>query len=81
MTKGNAQCEEKWSHSSIQEVDQRSGMHGSLATGPILPDRLRVRGSQRGAGAAEGGEAADTHGANGREKALTICAFCLRHAG
>lgn len=45
------------SHYSIQEVDQRAGMHGYRATGPILPDRLRVRGRQRGAGATEGGEA------------------------
>lgn len=30
------------SHSSIQEVDERPGTHGSRAAAPILPDRLRA---------------------------------------
>lgn len=35
------------SHYSIQEVEQRPGVHGYQATGPILPDRLR---GKRGGG-------------------------------
>lgn len=40
------------SHYSIQEVEQRPGVHGYQATGPILPDRLR--GKRRQAGREEG---------------------------
>lgn len=36
------------SHYSIQEVEQRPGVHGYQATGPILPDRLRGKRRQAG---------------------------------
>lgn len=45
------------SHYSIQEVEQRAGTHGYRATGPILPDGLRVRGE-----AARGGSSGGTGG-------------------
>lgn len=48
-----------------------------IITSPHLTKKKRSRERR----AAEGGEAADTHGANRRETALTICASCLRHAG
>ncbi|KAK9528925.1 hypothetical protein VZT92_013054 [Zoarces viviparus] len=45
------------SHSSTQEVDWRSGMHGYLAAGPIHRTGCVREGASAGRGAAEGGEA------------------------
>lgn len=56
------------SHYSIQEVEQRPGVHGYQATGPILPDRLRGKRRQAGrqAGRKEGGSKA-SEGREGSE--------------
>lgn len=66
------------SHYTIQEVDKQAGMHGYRAAGPILPDRLRARGRQHGAGTAEGGEAVLGF-AECKMQMDPEAAFCQRH--